>query len=257
MSVWVLCAGLAWAQGEAPPAGYEHAERIDVYGDLEVEVARRAVVEALRAEGFTEELRRDDYLLLRSEAGWRGEVRLYDDGWVLIKRQPVRFVPPDLGFAESGSPLSWLTCALPVFCLRAGGQLVGQRKFMAVETRTAGAVNYELTTLADEIADKAVGAAVNDLPERLAALWEEGVPLEDGPAAASWSERRMALFAFWDSRTDTPWGDQVRDAVEAFIRAEVQTSEHPFSPAEIAALDARRTCRRPFTLSRRVVEDAP
>lgn len=265
-----LLVAAAWPQDPddaAPPApppaaeaggerAFESAERIDVYGDLEVERARREVIETLRDEGYTTEIRRDGYLLLRHEAGWKGEVRLYDDGWMIVKRQPVRFTPPDLGFAESGSVLSWMTCALPIVCLRAGGQLVSQRKFWAVETRTAGAVNHEITTLADEIAYKAVDGAVDRLPERLEALWDAGAPLAgDGPALATYAERRRELFAYWDSRTDTPWGDQVRAAVEAFIRGVVQTSEHPYTDAEVTALNAERTSSRVFSTARPASED--
>lgn len=237
--------GVAIAQ--SPADDFRGAEEIDVYGDLEVEQARHEVIEALHLEGYTEEQRREDYLLLRHSAAWRGEVRLYDDGWVIIKRQPVRFTPPDLGFAEAGSPLSWATCVLALPCLRAGGQLIGQRKFMGVETRTADAVAYRLEQLAGEIATASTADTVDALPARLEALWERGEPLEAGaPRLATYAERRLALFEYWDSRTNTEWGGQVRDAVEAFLRGVVQHSAHPYDASEIQALNARRRAERPF-----------
>ena len=49
----------------------------------------------------------------------------------------------------------------------------------------------------------------------------------------TYAERREALYSFWQSRTDTPHGEAVRQAVEAFVRGVVQGSEHPYPMAEV------------------------
>jgi hypothetical protein len=91
---------------------------------------------------------------------------------------------------------------------------------------------------------------VLELPDRLEALWEEGVPLEGSRTPATHARRREALLAYWDSRTCTEWGDRVREAVEAFMRGVVQHSEHPFTEEEVRALNDERRCARPLVLTR-------
>ena len=75
-------------------------------------------------------------------------------------------------------------------------------------------------------------------------LWDEGLPLEGEAVLATHSERRAAIYAFWSTRTDTPHGEAVRQAVEGFVRGVVQTSEHPF-PADEDGWFARDLTRDP------------
>lgn len=42
------------------------------------------------------------------------------------------------------------------------------------------------------------------------------------------------------------WGEQVRDAVAAFVRAEVQSGDEAFSEAEKEAFDEVRRSAQPF-----------
>ena len=67
--------------------------------------------------------------------------------------------------------------------------------------------------------------------------------------------RRAALMAYWGSRTDTAWGERVRQAVEAFCRGVVQHSEHPFTDEEIAAFNAGRPDSPPFDLERKPIAE--
>jgi hypothetical protein len=167
-----------------------------------------------------------------------------------MKRQPVRVESRDLPWAEKGSPLSWASCALyPPMCLRTGGVLVGRRKWLGVQGRTLGEVDPEVDVYADRVADSSTSHQVNALPPRLEALWLRGEPLRSGhPPALTMEERKSELLDFWDSRTDTIWGDRVREAVEGFLRAEVQSGPHAFTEAEIALFNARRSCTRVLNL---------
>ncbi len=234
------------------PGSEEGSEEIVVYGDRLVEQARKELISALKAEGYDEVIDKGDYLLLRSDAAYKGEIRIYDDGWVKMKRQPVRFASRDLPWAKKGTPLSWASCILaPPMCLRTSGQLLGRRKWLGVQERTMESIKDEVTVLGDRVADVNTQQTINELPAKLTALWTNGDPLEaTDRRAKDMQDRKEAILDYWDSRTDTVWGDRVREAVESFIRSEVQTSDTPFTPEEIAALNKRRSCTRELVLER-------
>lgn len=242
----LLLAALALAQ-EAPAEDDDHV--VIVYGDHLVEQARRRLLEDLAWEGYTEVEDRGDHLRVRHPAAWKGEILLYDDGWIRMKRQPLQVVAPEVPWAEENTPLAWATCVVyPPACIRAGGITVGRRKWMAQQHRTLQSVQPDLAALGDRVADRHVEQTVNDLPTRLEALWLEGVPLDGVVPLETPEERKAALLAFWDSRTDTIWGDRVRLAVEAFVRSEVQGTPDAFTVEEVAAFNAARTSARALDL---------
>lgn len=80
------------------------------------------------------------------------------------------------------------------------------------------------------------------LPDRLAATWSEGAPLDGRPAGATPAERRAVLLSFWASRTHTPEGDRVRQITADFIEYVVQDSPWPVSETEQAAAEAACRC---------------
>lgn len=264
----LLWLGLAWADTpgasqpvEAPVPAEPPASRSDpdgdsvheiwVFGELMVDQAREELIEDLEAQGYTEVKDKGDYLLLRHPSPYMGEMRIYDDGWVRMKRQPVRLEAPEVPWAKKNSAGAWATCVLyPPACLKTGGQLVSQRRWYGVQARAIGATEDTIEVYADRVADYRTEETVNELPERLEALWEQGVPLDDGPVLETREARREAVLRYWQSRTDTVWGDRVRLAVEAFLRAEVQTSEWALTDDEITAFNERRTCERRLDLRR-------
>jgi hypothetical protein len=90
---------------------------------------------------------------------------------------------------------------------------------------------------------RAIAAALAELPGRLAAVWDD----QARPVA----ERRRILFQLWDEcREETDSGAPgtiARELIERFIARELPPgSPHAYSPAELAALNAARTSRRPF-----------
>jgi hypothetical protein len=219
-----------------------------VYDDLVVELARQQVMEQLVAEGYSIERDRDGYTIMRHPSPWKGEVRLYDDGWVRIQRQPIQ-LKPFLG--EPGSPLATIGCTLLLpLCVRPGGQLVGRRKLQAVKSEVIGSIDPAVDVWGDRIADRETGDRVEGLSEQLEALWDEGRPLYPGADPyPTYDERRTAILAYWESRTDTVWGDRVRLTVEAFLREVVQHSDHALTEAEIADFNASRRCERALDLT--------
>lgn len=246
-----MIAVLALSLATAAAAPDDAAEEVVIYGELLVEQARQKVIAELAAAGYDQVVERNGRTIYRSPEVWRGQVVLHDDGYMAVERQPVRVVAPALPFAEENSAVAWVGCILwaPV-CIRPGGQTVGKRKYRTHEGRIVGRVHDDVEAWSDRIADLAIDRKLERLPDQLEALWVLGVPLDGGARLETHAERRLALMRYWGSRTDTPWGESVRTAVEAFCRAVVQPSDHPFPQAEIDAFNASSRAARPFSLQR-------
>ena len=221
----------------APAEGPAPSEEVVVYGELLVEQARAEVIEKLEELGYDAEVvDRGDHVVYRHADAWYGEVVLYDDGWMQVKRQPLRVEGRRMPWAKQDSPGAWAGCLIwPWLCLRTSGATYGARKWRSRETMTVDEMQPKVQAYGDRIADLASSRKVEGLPDRLLALWEQGTPLSEGPVLATPAERRRALYDFWASRTDTPWGQEVKDAVEAFCRGVVQHSDAPFTEDELAS----------------------
>ncbi len=253
----------------------EVSEEVIVYGQLRVDQARQKVIDDLSDLGYSKVIEKDDAVVLRHESAWKGDVWLHDDGWMRIKRQPVRVEAPGTPWGKKNSAGAWMGCILyPFLCVKPGGQTVGTRKFRGVESRTASAVQGDVEEWAARVADLAIDRKAEELPDRLQRLWDDGVPLavdlgasapsssgEDAVEAPGWdpietpADRRAAILEFWGSRTDNEWGEAIREVVERFCRGVIQHSEHPFTEAEIRAFNRVSRAARPFTLERRVTVD--
>ncbi len=223
------------------------SEEITVYGTPAVEAARQVVVDELKSLGFTRVKEKDGALVLKHETTWKGKIVLYDDGYLKHRRQGVRVVEGPAKELPKGT--RWLPCVVvPTACVNAGFT-VADRKLDAVRDRTMSDLAPELQALGDRIADAAVAQTVDSLPSKLEALWERGSPLlVQGPPLATPEARKAELLEFWETRTDTEWGEQVRAVVESFARGVVQTSDHPFTPEELQAFNARSRAGRPLKL---------
>jgi hypothetical protein len=251
----LLCVtGLAFAQdpGSDAAAAVEDDDvyEIIVYDDVAAEFARQAVVERLGEIGYSERIERNGYVIYRHPDNWRGDVRLYDEGYVRIRRQPVQ-IEPIIG--KPGTPLGTASCVLLLpLCARLGGQTVGRRKLQAQKTGIAQFLDPEMDVWGDRIADREVGSRIAMLPDDLEKLWFEGVALEGGEDAVAVvgpDDKKAMMLAFWDSRTNTVWGNRVRLTVEGFIRAIVQNSDTPFTGEELTAFNATRASERQLDLT--------
>jgi hypothetical protein len=225
-----------------------------VYGELLVEQARQQLEDDLREAGYARAKVKEDRVIYRHPSVWKGEVHVYEDGWFRTRRQRLKFEAIEVPWAENGSPLAIAGCVVYSFlCFRPGGVLISERKFRAQETRIVEHIHEDAEVWAERISDLATDRKVEDLPDAFEDLWSLGAPLMGGEHLATMTDRRMALLAYWDSRTDTPWGETVRQAVEAFCRGVVQHSHDPFTDAEIAEFNERRRAIRPFSLEKPIV----
>ncbi|NCG21310.1 MAG: hypothetical protein GWP91_20060 [Rhodobacterales bacterium] len=261
MYLWLaLWVAMAWAVDDVepesqPPPDDGAAVEVIVFGNLQVEQAKQEVYTDLRESGYTEQVRKDDHTIFRHLDPYKGEVHVYDDGWVRVKRQKFKFEGRAMPWAEKNTPFAWAGCViwLPL-CVRPGGQTMSKRRFRGYETRIVDEVQPEVGEWGERIADLSTDEKVQELPFKLELLWNEGRPLNDGdPLLVSYADRRQAILTYWGARTDTQWGEAVRSAVESFCRGVIQGSEHPFTDEEIASFNAQFTLHRPFTLERQRV----
>ncbi len=245
-----LAAALALAQDTAEPAG-DVAEEVIVYGELLVVEARRRVDAELREAGFTLVKSRGDKTIYRHIQPYRGEVVVHEeDGFMRVKRQPVRIEGREMPWAERNSALAWAGCVLWLpLCVRPAGQLQNKRRHQGVETTAAQLAQDDVAHWAGRISDLAVERKASTLPDQLEALWEHGTPLEDdAPQLVGMAQRRRAIFDFWATRTDTTWGEEIREVVESFCRGVVQYSDHPFTADELASWNAESPAGRALEL---------
>lgn len=234
---------------QPPPVGARVAgEEIDVIRSEEVLRKRAELYEALVHEGYVRRLRRDDRTVFLSETPWKPRVIVHDDGWVYFRREPPRLHAPGKSFSDQGTPASYLLCIImPTACVSVGGWVVSPRKKDAVESALVDSTRDKVRALNDAVARRELGARLNqDIPRDLEAIWTRS---ELAP-----EHRRVLLFAYWDTRTDTPEGRAAKGAVEAFLRGVVQQSNTPFAADELAALNAGRESIDPLDLSPRVLE---
>ncbi len=277
MVIW-LCLALAWSQEEPPPdpPGQEAPEQeapaeeqaseddtdaeaqveytreegeytVIVFSELQLRQAREALMGKAADVGYTRVIEKGDRTIMRHELPWRGDLVMYDDGRVEVKRQPIRFEAP----GDQAKKTNWLWCALLVPCLRPAGQLVSQRKFSAYQRSLMEGISGELHVFEARLADYGLGQKLDELPDALQDLWDKGIPLDGGPRLESVAERKVALLSYWDTRTETAWGDAVRQTVEAFILGVVQQSDTPLTESEVAGFNQHRKGIRPFDLQAR------
>lgn len=232
---WFALAALADDPVPAEPTPVDDAPTVIIVEGHRVTAARDALLHDLGDQGYDRVKDKGDHFVLKSDQPYKGRVFVYDDGWVTMK-VPKTVQMTRLSFAGVG--------------IGGGFNLFPTHGAIAsIEEGALGPTQAAVARFGDRVADAAVEARANALPAKLFALWERGVPLDDGPTLASTAERKAAILAYWESRTDTVWGDRIRAAVDAFLRAEVQTGDDAFTPAEITAFNGHRRCERELDLS--------
>lgn len=227
--------------GPEPPGTEEAGETIIVYGERDI-ARKRAILERdLRRLGYKAH-DKDGYTVYRPESPWEPSVVLYDQGFMILKRSPVRFEPP----VKGSSNLRYLWCIPPFtpLCVRPGGQLVSKRKLQGSKTRLFDQIKPDAEAWQKAIVAQGTHERLDEeLPRMLVDTWDSGAPIEEGgPELPSPEARRAAILNLWATRADTPEGASARSVIADFIRYEIQSSPTPASPAEIAAAEAKCAC---------------
>ena len=216
-------------------------EQIIVVGRREIARRRAEIDHDLKKLGYTPK-DRDGVTVYRPEVYWHPSVWVYDDGYVIVKRSPVRFEPPIAG----SSPLRYLAC-LPPFTpmsVRMAGQTINKRKLEPQKAEVVYTIQPEVRAWQEALAHQATSLRVGqEVPALLVGTWDRGEPMEPGgPSLPTPAERRQAILTFWATRADNEEGTAVRGVVSDFVRFVVQESETPATAEEIAAAEARCGC---------------
>jgi hypothetical protein len=211
--------------------------------------ARQELGFALRDMGYQRRRVRNGREIYVNEIPWKPQVVVDDDGWMVVRRAPPSVGKPDLPGIWSG-PLGYLVCvANPTACVHIGGWVISERKLawhkQAVVEHTEPTMGvYEDALIARAFLQR----TGEDIPEALIAAWERGEPFEGEGTLESYEDRRAAVLEFWVSRTCSDWGEAARQVTEDFMRYEIQQSAHPFTAAELASVNARRSCQEPLVI---------
>ncbi|MBK6580261.1 MAG: hypothetical protein IPG17_29670, partial [Sandaracinaceae bacterium] len=120
----------AWAQD--PPADPASAatsapgEEITIYGQAEIRRRRQELDKRLRTMGYRAVKQDDGKTVYRPETVHYPSVIIDEEGYAVLKRSPIRFIPPGKG----DSKLRYIWCLPPftVMCIRPGGQIISKRK---------------------------------------------------------------------------------------------------------------------------------
>jgi hypothetical protein len=240
----LLFSSMSSAAEDTETTGPPPAEEMIVFGDLEVSRRRGEVLQNLKALGYREKKRRNGRSLLVHNIPYRPNVLVDDDGYIVIRRAPVRIDPA----GEKDNKLRYLWCVPPftftAACIRTGGQVVSPRKLQRYKHDVARATAYEVRQWREAIIDRAMEKRLGEeIPDLLTDIWERGLPGEMGEALLlDPASKRAAILKLWSSRACNKAGQQVRELVADFVRYEIQNSEFPPSTAELRAANARNNC---------------
>jgi hypothetical protein len=228
----------------APLGGDDEVdETVYVTGDAAVMKARDDLALKLRSEGYKRNERSGEYTVFKNDIGYRPQVWVHDDGWILIKPQPLRIRSPGHSFADQGSPLNYLWCipTLMTACVSVGSGALGPRQYDGVRGDLVDSTRNEVARLNDAVVRSHLSRRLyKDIPADLEKIW--------GDTAQSAVERQRLVFLFWDSRTENEAGKAAREAIKSFILGVVQPSADRFTTESLAALNAKRTSLDPLEL---------
>lgn len=220
------------------------AEEMIIHGESVVAKKRGEFERKLRRLGYDKFIRKDGRTLVRHRTSYKPTVVIDDDGWMTVRRSPIRIDPP----GKRDNKLRYLWC-LPPFtitplCIKLGGQTISRRRLQSHKERvvqgTRGYVSEWRTAVINLAMDSRLG---RDIPNMLDSIWSEGhMGEKDSMTLESHAERRAALMQFWAGRSCVKEGAQARELVRDFIVYEVQASAHPATAEEIREANAAQRC---------------
>ena len=229
----------------------EANEEMIVLGQLQVARTRQMVVTKLQRMGYAEVKRKNGRSILRHRAAYKPTVILDDDGWVSLKRSPLKIDPP----GKKSNKLRYLWC-LPPFtitpaCIKPGGQLISRRKLSGHKERVVKQITPYLREWKGAVITHSMDARLSkEIPDLLDEIWEQG-QAGDGPFLESHAQRRAAIFDFWANRSCVKEGGLAREVARDFIVEIIQNSATPASRSELRKTNKLQRCpdARPLPLS--------
>jgi len=239
----------------------EGVYEVYVWGEDAMREAREALVSKMDRMGWRQTRRAaNGDLIFRGPARWTGAARVTQEGLISFTRPVVVYSSFDLAEATisperdqdpdgSGEAYPGLGRDRPAAVLSPRLLILpSKRKLAAAQGKVLTGIQPELTHYRAVLQETAFQETLYELPGRLDALWEQGVPLVGGEVLETPEARRAAALDYWATRADTPHGHQVCQEVELWLARTVQPSEHPVTRAEQDAANARRSDGRRLDL---------
>lgn len=233
------------AEGASAPAADDDGgmvvhggEEVLVLGEHIVSQARAAVIRTMEELGYKAVRERNGTVILRPPEAWWGKAKLTPWGDLELGGPGLAVDGP----RESGGAYNadaMLDRDQQSGTLGLAVVSPSQRKLEGVYAGVRTAVEPGLVAWREAIRRRALGAQLETLPDRLAALWERGEGL-GREQLDTVDQRKEALLSYWATRTDTVEGRAVTRTIEMFLREVVQASEHPITAEEAEQAEARR-----------------
>lgn len=128
-------------------------------------------------------------------------------------------------------------------------ELVSARKLRPDRIRLMEDIQYEISAWRQAKTREAFAKALDEqLPDKLQALWDHGIPMYGEGTLETRAERRQALLSHWSTRACSPEGDAAAERIALFLEREVGESEHPMTAAEVRHAEHVETCDRVLKL---------
>ncbi|MCO4746760.1 MAG: hypothetical protein KC912_18335 [Proteobacteria bacterium] len=225
--------------GEPAPEEASSDREIIVWGEGAIRHAREAIVRSVEDMGYkTLRRKKDGTVVLKAPATWQGRLRI-KDGMMDFGRPAVALwlhKPEEESSYDSTRVLEGKdmqdSTGLRFVVLPSG------RRLAAVHERVLEGSRDEVLYYRDVVQRTASEEVLFAIPQRLDALWADGTPLDQAPdALQSFEDRRAHVLAFWASRAETSEGERVCEAIEAWLEATVQESDHPLTADEISTAE--------------------
>lgn len=222
------------------PDGQPEYLEIMVVSPLMIVAARDQIVRSMTELGWKSRRRKDGTVWFRGPEGWMGKAQLTRNGELEFSQPVLAFG----GVKEAGGAYDPKKATDGYM---AGGTvgistipLPNKDIVRGVQDQIADAVREDVVEYRRMLQQRYFSDYVTELPERLNALWNEGVALDGGDTVVDIAKRRKAVLDFWATRTDTVEGRTISRTVEQWLRNVVMASAFPVTPEEAAKAESRR-----------------
>ena len=213
--------------------------------------ARMEVERTLQGMGWDQRRRRrGDWVIYTHPSPWKPKVMIHDDGFMVIRRRGVHIARPQMADLNGWeAPLEIALCFVaPLACVHMEGLVVADPILERQKQILVDGASPSVRPLADSLANREVQKRLEALPITLDRIWIFGENPWTGEPLADHAARRTLLLDQWLWPADNEQGNQVRAAVEDYLRYMVQASEHPCTEEEISATNAQRQTKSPLVL---------
>lgn len=236
---------------EAPPPAEEEDDVdlvIEVVGEAAVSAARDDVIRTMEDLGWKSRRKRDGMVVFRGPEGWMGKARLYSSGDLQFSTPVLAINGPRESGGNDGVARGFDNDAQSGTVGISVAPLPSGRKVRAAQAEIRDTVQPLVLEYRKKIQGRHFAVYVGSLPERFDALWERGESFMGDGLVEDMDARRAEVLEFWGTRLDSPEGRVVSRTVENWLRNVVQNSDHPVTPQEKAAAEAKREDGRSLDL---------